>query len=129
MNKRDYQQRHQTDKWLQQQGINVATIYVGTAELFQATKLATNTLRDMGEFVRSDEAAALNKFLQRTRNTQQRSKITQGQCWAVMNITKAVLRRAAKSRKQHSKTTTTGNNTAGNTTYNTTGKTTSKLLV
>ena len=51
MNNTDIKQRKQTDKWLKQQGINVAHNYVGTAELFQATKLATTTLRDFGRLL------------------------------------------------------------------------------
>lgn len=129
MNKRDIQQRRQTEQWLQQQGIQVSTIYVGTAELFQATKLATNTLRDWGRLLQHTEAHTLNAFLQRTRHTQQRGKITQGQCFKVMNIAKAAQRRAAKSRKQTQINTTSTSNTSCNTKGNTTGKTTSKSLV
>jgi hypothetical protein len=51
MDFKDIEQRNQTDRWLAQNGINVAHIYAGTAELFQATKLATTTLKDWGRLL------------------------------------------------------------------------------
>ena len=99
MNKTDSQQRQKTNNWLKTNGINVAHIYVGTAELFQATKLATNTLREHGRLLGRNEANTLNNFLQTTRNFKQRIKITQGQCFKVMNIAKQAQRLCAKQKK------------------------------
>lgn len=96
MNNTDIKQRNQTDKWLKQQGINVAHIYVGTAELFQATKLATTTLRDFGRLLAQNQAHTLNNFLRSARSGKTRTKITQGQCFKVMNIAKQAQRRSAK---------------------------------
>jgi hypothetical protein len=48
MNATDFQQTQQTNHWLKSNGVNVAQIYMSTAELFQATKLATTTLREHG---------------------------------------------------------------------------------
>ena len=99
MNKTDSQQRQKTNNWLKTNGVNVAHIYVGTAELFQATKLATNTLREHGRLLGRNEANTLNNFLQTTRNFKQRIKITQGQCFKVMNIAKQAQRLCAKQKK------------------------------
>jgi hypothetical protein len=99
MNKQDTQQRKQTERWLKHNGVNVGHIYVGTTELFQATKLATNTLREHGRLLGRNEANTLNNFLQTTRNFKQRSKITQGQCFKVMNIAKQSQRLCAKKNK------------------------------
>ena len=99
MNKTDSQQRQKTNNWLKTNGINVAHIYVGTAALFQATKLATNTLREYGRLLGRNEANTLNNFLQTTRNFKQRNKITQGQCFKVMNIAKQAQRLCAKQKK------------------------------
>jgi len=99
MNNKDRQQTKATDKWLKDKGINVAHIYAGTAELFQATKLATTTLRDYGQLLAHAQAQILNKFLQATRNYQKRQRITQGQCFTVMNIAKQAQRRSAKLNK------------------------------
>ena len=96
MNNADIKHRNQTDKWLKQHGINVAHIYVGTAELFQATKLATTTLRDFGRLLEQNQARTLNNFLKATRTPKTREKITQGQCFKVMNIAKQAQRKSAK---------------------------------
>ena len=101
MNKQDTQQRKQTEHWLKHNGVNVGHIYVGTTELFQATKLATTTLREHGRLLGHNEANTLNNFLQATRNFQKRNKITQGQCFKVMNIAKQAQRLCAKLNKKH----------------------------
>ena len=99
MNYKDNQQRKQSDNWLEQNGINVAHIYVGSAELFQATKLATATLKDYGRLLEQNQAHTLNNFLQATHSAKARMKITQGQCFKVMNIAKQAQRRSAKLNK------------------------------
>ena len=92
MNTTDLQQTLQTNSWFKSNGINVAHIYVGAAELFQATKLATATLRENGRLLGHNEANTLRNFLQATRNFQKRNKITQAQCFKVMNISKQAQR-------------------------------------
>ena len=105
MNFKDTQQRKQTDQWLAINGIKVAHIYAGTTELFQATKLATATLKNCGRLLEQNQAHTLNKFLQATRSCAERNKITQGQCFKVMNIAKQAQRKSAKFNKQHAKAT------------------------
>lgn len=105
MNFKDIKQRSQTDRWLSANGVNVAHIYVGTAELFQATKLATLTLKEWGRLLEQNQAQTLNQFLKATRSPHKRSKITQGQCFKVMNIAKQAQRKSAKFNKQHIKAT------------------------
>ena len=99
MNLKDLHQRNQTDRWLSSNGINVAHIYAGTAELFQATKLATTTLKECGKLLDQNQVQALNQFLKSTREVKSRDKITQGQCFKVMNIAKQVQRKSAKETK------------------------------
>lgn len=99
MNRKDIRHKNQTDHWLAQHGINVAHIYEGTADLFQATKLATVTLKDWGRLLEQNQAQTLNQFLKATRSPRTREKITQGQCFKVMNIAKQAQRRSAKLRK------------------------------
>jgi hypothetical protein len=101
MNAKDFQQTNQTNQWLKTNGVNVAHIYVGTAELFQATKLATNTLREHGRLLQHNQANTLNNFLQATRNYKKRNKITQGQCFKIMNIAKQAQRLCAKLHKKN----------------------------
>jgi arsenate reductase-like glutaredoxin family protein len=99
MHNKEAKQIKQTNHWFAQNGINVAHIYVGTTELFQATKLATNVLKNFGSLLGQDQAEALNKFLKATRNVKERNKITQGQCFKVMNITKQAQRKFSKLSK------------------------------
>lgn len=87
--------RRKTDAWLKSNGISANQIYVGTAELFQAQKLATNTLKNHVKLLEQNQAATLNNFL-RAANGAKRSKITQGQCFKVLNITKQAQRKYAK---------------------------------
>ena len=87
--------RRKTDAWLKSNGIGANQIYVGTAELFQAQKLATNTLKNHVKLLEQNQAATLNNFL-RAANGVKRSKITQGQCFKVLNITKQAQRKYAK---------------------------------
>lgn len=103
MNLKDIQQRTQTDKWLAKNGINVAHIYAGTTELFQATKLATATLKNCGRLLEQNQAHTLNNFLQATRSYAARNKLTQGQCFKVMNIAKQAQRKSAKFNKHQIK--------------------------
>lgn len=99
MNQIDQQQTSKTNQWLKGNGVNVSHIYVGTAELFQATKLATATLQHCGPLLTKNQAKRLNQFLQATRNYPQRQKIAQAQCYRVMNMAKQAQRLAAKQRK------------------------------
>ena len=99
MNKNDFHQTQITNNWLKQNGVNVAHIYAGTKELFQAQKLATQTLKEHGALLQNNQAAKLNNFLEATRNYQKRNKITQGQCFKVMNIAKQAQRLCAKLNK------------------------------
>ena len=105
MNFKDIQQRKQTDAWLATNGVNVAHIYAGTAELFQATKLATATLKNWGPLLEQTQAQTLNKFLMATRVVNKRNNITQGQCFKVMNIAKQAQRKSAKFNKHQIKAT------------------------
>jgi hypothetical protein len=105
MNFKDIQHRKKTDAWLAANGVNVAHIYAGTAELFQATKLATATLKDWGSLLEQSQAQTLNKFLMATRAISKRNNITQGQCFKVMNIAKQAQRKSAKFNRHQIKAT------------------------
>jgi hypothetical protein len=91
--------RLKTDAWLKSNGIGINQIYVGTAELFQAQKLATNSLKLHGQVLEQNQAATLNNFLLAARSDK-RNKITQGQCFKVLNISKQAQRKYAKLMKQ-----------------------------
>lgn len=100
MNKfKNNKDQKKTDAWLKSKGISINQIYVGTTELFQAQSLATTTLRNHGSLLEQNQAAALNNFL-RTARSSKRDKITQAQCFKVLNITKQVQRKLAKLTKR-----------------------------
>ena len=99
MNYKDEKDIQRTNDWFAINGIGVNQIYVGTAEMFQAQMLATNTLKQHGHLLDHMQATTLNNFL-RSANGKQRSKITQGLCFKVMNITKQVIRKSARLMKQ-----------------------------
>jgi hypothetical protein len=103
MNRKDIEHRYYTDHWFSQQGISVAHIYVGTAELFQATKMATNTLKHFQPLLENIQVLALTQFLKATRCASTRQRITQGQCFRVLNIAKQAQRMSAKVHKQRIK--------------------------
>ena len=63
-----------TDAWLKINGISANQIYVGTAELFQAQKLATNTLKNHVKLLEQNQAATLKNFL-RAANGAKRSDL------------------------------------------------------
>lgn len=88
-----------TDKWFADNGINIKHIYAGTSEVFQAQKLATTTLKQHGKLVQHNQVAALNGFLKVAGMKNARSKITQGQCFKVMNIAKQIQRLYGKMNK------------------------------
>ena len=105
MNFKDIQHRKHTDAWFAKNGVNVAHIYAGTAELFQATKLATATLKDWAQLLEQNQVQTLNKFLMATRAVSKRKNITQGQCFKVMNIAKQAQRKSAKFNRHQIKAT------------------------
>jgi hypothetical protein len=96
---RQQRETQSANTWLKQQGIKPQQLTKGCLELVQATKLATNTLKQHGRLLNEQEAQTLNRFLMRA-NSRARETIALGQCWAVMNIAKATLRRAAQRDKQ-----------------------------
>lgn len=87
------------DKWLRSNGVQPGQIYIGVTELFQAQKLATWSLKNHGPLLVKDQILTLQNFL-KAANSSKRSKITQGQCFQVLNITKKVQRLYSKSIKR-----------------------------
>ena len=90
---------NKTNTWLKSKGIGINQIYVGTRELFQAQSLATTTLRNHGSLLEQNQAAVLNNFLRAARSSK-RDKITQAECFKVLNITKQAQRKLAKLMKR-----------------------------
>jgi hypothetical protein len=96
---KDKQDERKTNDWLAANGVSPVALYVGTTEVYQAIKLATNTLRDRGCALVQNQASTLNNFLRKASSTKKREKITQQQCFNIMNIAKEAQRRYAKLSK------------------------------
>jgi len=96
---KDAKDTRTADAWFAANGISTKSIYVGTTEVFQAQKLATNTLRTHGHALGQNEAQTLNNFLRISHSASKRTKITQAQCYRIMNIAKQAIRKAAKLTK------------------------------
>ena len=78
---KEHKDSQKTDAWLAANGINSKALYVGTAEVYQALKLATNTLKTNGGALGPNEAHTLNNFIRIANSTKRRAKITQAQCF------------------------------------------------
>jgi len=85
-----------TDIWMYENGIYLKNLAVGSAEVFQAVKLANQTLRQYKHFVGVEQADLLRSFLYRAQCPKKRIKITLGQSYRVMNLTKKIKRLAGK---------------------------------
>lgn len=96
---KDNRDTEQATQWLNQNGIKLSQIHEGDAELFQAQKLATRTLKDCVSLLEQNQAHTLNNFLKQASNKKLRLKITQGQCFKIMNIAKQAQRKMAKLNK------------------------------
>ena len=96
---KEHKDSQKTDAWLAANGIDSKALYVGTAEVYQALKLATNTLKTHGGALGQNEAHTLNNFIRIANSAKRRAKITQAQCFKVMNIAKQAIRLSAKRRR------------------------------
>jgi hypothetical protein len=96
----NYEATKQSNKWLRQNGIAPETMNELEVQLLQAQKIAYNLLKDCGKLLGPNEATTLNNFLQASRNSTQRKKLTVNACYKVMNIGAAVNRKLFKSHRQ-----------------------------
>lgn len=90
---------NETNKWLQQNGINASTFTKTRIKVLQAQKIAHTLLKEHGRLLSQNEAATLNNFLRAANNHKLRDKITDGQCYKVMNIGTTVNRKLFKAYK------------------------------
>ena len=85
-----------TDVWMHQNGVLLQKLEVGSVEVFQAAKLANEVLRQYRYLVGADQAELLFSFLDKAHNPKTRIKITQGQSYRILNLTKKIKRLAGK---------------------------------
>ena len=86
-------------KWLKDNGLNANTVYSLPSYLVQAQKIAHNLLKHNARLLGQNEAATLNNFLNAMSFTKLREKLTEAECYKIMNIGKAVNRKLFKAHK------------------------------
>ena len=90
----------QLNKWARENGISPKQLFVDDIFLLQAIKIATNLLKHDARYLNLTQIQQLNNFLQ-IASSKDRSKITQGKCFAIMNIGKQINRKLFKQFKAH----------------------------
>lgn len=79
-----------------QNGVFLQNLEVGSVEVFQAAKLANEALRQYRYLVDANQTELLSSFLNKAHNPKTRIKITQGQSYKILNLTKKIKRLAGK---------------------------------
>ena len=90
-----------TDNWLKTNGLNCQTFDKLPVELVRAQKTAHTLLRQQQSLLCEIEIGVLKEYLQAMEHGAKRQKITQRQCFEVLNIGKAINRKAFKAIKAH----------------------------
>jgi hypothetical protein len=87
--------------WLRNNGIshNQFTDWSLDTHLLQAQKIAHNLLKHYGNLLGQNEAATLNNFVRAMSSKSKRRKLTQANCYKVMNIGTAVNRKLFKQQR------------------------------
>ena len=88
----------QLNKWARENGISPKQLFVDDLCLLQAIKIATNLLKHDARYLNLTQIKKLNDFLQIAKS-KDRHTITQGQCFAIMNIGKQINRKLFKEFK------------------------------
>ena len=86
-------------KWLKDNGLNANTVYSLPSHLVQAQKIAHNLLKHNARLLGQNEAATINNFLNAMSFAKLRGKLTEAECYKIMNIGKAVNRKLFKAHK------------------------------
>ena len=91
------------DRWLMSNGIAPEKLLTIDIELLQAQRIAHTVLKHHATLLGQNEAASLNNFLHKMANGGTRKKLTEKDCYRVMNIGTAVNRKLFKQYR-HTKT-------------------------
>ena len=93
-------QEYLIQKWAADMGSNAKRIFADNIDLLHATRIATNILKHHAKLLEPNQVHTLQAFLQAAQG-KDRNKITQGQCFKVMNIGKQINRKLFKQVKSH----------------------------
>ena len=87
-------------KWATDIGSNAKRVFADNIDLVQATRIATNILKHEAKLLEQNQVQVLQAFLQAAQS-KDRNKITQGQCFKIMNIGTKINRKLFKKLKAH----------------------------
>jgi hypothetical protein len=90
---------NRVDNWVEQNGMNCKYFAALPLAVVQAQKTAHNIVTHHLALLTREQALLLNQYLQTMKNGKKRAKITQAQCYKVMNIGKSVNRKLFKAHK------------------------------
>ena len=85
-------------KWATDIGSNAKRVFADNIDLVQATRIATNLLKHDAKLLEQNQVHTLQNFLQAAQG-KDRNKITQGQCFKIMNIGTKINRKLFKKVK------------------------------
>jgi hypothetical protein len=88
-----------TDNWIRTNGLNCQTFDKLPVELVRAQKTAHTLLKLKQALLSVTEIGILKEYVQAMGHGAKRQKITQGQCFEVLNIGKAINRKVFKANK------------------------------
>ena len=88
------------NKWSKEIGINPKQLFVDDIDLLRAISIATNLLKYDARLLKEEQIETLRTFLQAA-NGKDRKKITQKDCFKIMNIGKKINRKLFKQVKTH----------------------------
>ena len=89
-------------QWAADMGSNAKRVFVDNMDLLHATRIATNILKHDARLLEQNQVHVLQAFLQAAQG-KDRNKITQGQCFKIMNIGTQINRKLFKQVKAHKK--------------------------
>jgi hypothetical protein len=87
-------------QWAADMGSNAKRVFADNIDLIHATRIATNLLKHDAKLLEQNQVHTLQNFLQ-TAQSKDRNKITQGQCFKIMNIGTQINRKLFKQVKAH----------------------------
>lgn len=88
-----------TNQWLKNGGITEADLLNSRTLLLHAQKTAHTLLQEHAAFIKPNKCVWLSDFAQRSRHKAQRHRITDKECYAVLNLAKSVNRLLFKQQR------------------------------
>ena len=88
-----------TDNWLKNIGMSERDLLSSTTLLLQAQKMANELLALHTVLIQQHKLQWLRDLVRRSRNNRQRQRITEKECYAVLNYAKSINRKLFKQQR------------------------------